>query len=62
MRRGWSRPTTPAALRAALVELIEDPGARERLEAGARSAAQGPYSWDVAGRQTLALYRSLGAG
>ena len=55
-------PDDAGALRAALVELIEDPGARERLEAGARAAANGPYSWDVAGRQTLALYRSLGAG
>jgi glycosyltransferase involved in cell wall biosynthesis len=55
-------PDDAAALRAAWVELSEDPGARERLEAGARAAAHGPYSWDVAGRQTLALYRSLGAG
>jgi len=47
-------PDDAAALRAALVELIEDPGARERLEAGARAAARGPYSWDVASRQTLA--------
>jgi glycosyltransferase involved in cell wall biosynthesis len=55
-------PDDPGALHAALVELIDDPAARERLGAGALAAAAGLYSWDAAARQTLALYRSLGAG
>jgi glycosyltransferase involved in cell wall biosynthesis len=55
-------PDDPGALREALTSLIDDPPARERLAAGALAAARGPYSWDAAGRQTLALYRALGAG
>jgi len=51
----------PAALRAALTELLEDGDARERLAAGARAAAAGPYSWDAAARRTLAVYRALSA-
>jgi glycosyltransferase involved in cell wall biosynthesis len=35
-------PDDPPALRAALAELVSDPGARERLAAGARAAARGP--------------------
>ena len=54
-------PDDPDALRAALVGLIADPGARSRLGAAALAAAQGPYSWDVAARETLALYERLGA-
>jgi glycosyltransferase involved in cell wall biosynthesis len=52
-------PGDPAALAAALTELIADPG--ERLELGARAAAAaaGPYSWDEVARQTLALYEEL---
>ena len=52
-------PDDPAALGAALVSLIENPGARERLAAAAAAAAAGPYSWDEAGRRTLELYRTL---
>ena len=52
-------PDDPAALRAALLALIADPDARDRLGARALAAARGPYSWDGAARETLALYRSL---
>jgi glycosyltransferase involved in cell wall biosynthesis len=52
-------PDDPDALRRALAGLIEDSTARARLSAAARVAAAGPYSWDHAARQTLALYRSL---
>ena len=52
-------PGDPDALRAALVGLIADPGARERLGAAALAAARGPYSWDTAARETLGLYESL---
>jgi glycosyltransferase involved in cell wall biosynthesis len=49
------------ALAGALNELLADPGARERLSAGARQAAAGPYSWDAVAEQTLALYGELTA-
>jgi glycosyltransferase involved in cell wall biosynthesis len=52
-------PEDPAGLHAALVQLIGDPEARERLAAAARAAADGPYSWDAAAAATLALYREL---
>jgi glycosyltransferase involved in cell wall biosynthesis len=52
-------PDDPDALRAALVALVADPDARDRLGDRALAAAQGPYSWDAAARETLALYRSL---
>jgi glycosyltransferase involved in cell wall biosynthesis len=52
-------PDDPQALRQALTGLIADPEARARLAAAARAAAAGPYSWDHAARQTLALYQSL---
>ncbi|HET9102001.1 MAG TPA: glycosyltransferase family 4 protein [Solirubrobacteraceae bacterium] len=52
-------PGDPAALGAALSELVADPRARAALAAGARAAAAGPYSWDTAARETLALYRRL---
>jgi glycosyltransferase involved in cell wall biosynthesis len=47
------------ALRDALSGLITDPAARDRLAAAARAAAAGPYSWDAAAAQTLAVYASL---
>jgi glycosyltransferase involved in cell wall biosynthesis len=53
-------PDDRDALHCALVELLGDPAARERLAAAARSAAAGPYSWDEAARRTLALYAELG--
>jgi glycosyltransferase involved in cell wall biosynthesis len=55
-------PGDPAALHAALVRLIGDPAGRDRLAAAARAAAAGPYSWDAAARQTVALYERLRAG
>jgi glycosyltransferase involved in cell wall biosynthesis len=48
-----------AALAAALNELLADPKARARLQAGARSAAGGRYSWREAAGRTLALYEQL---
>jgi glycosyltransferase involved in cell wall biosynthesis len=59
---GAARPVPPddaEALRAALTELLADAGARERLGAAALDAARGPYSWEAAAEQTLALYREL---
>ncbi len=52
-------PEDPVGLRAVLMELLGDPGERERLGAAAQAAARGPYSWDRAARATLELYRSL---
>jgi glycosyltransferase involved in cell wall biosynthesis len=49
----------PAALAAALGELIEDDAARSELAAAAQRAAQGPFSWQRIGAQTLALYEEL---
>jgi glycosyltransferase involved in cell wall biosynthesis len=48
-----------AALAEALAELLADPQGRERLEAGARAAAAGPYSWDSIAQRTLAMYREV---
>jgi glycosyltransferase involved in cell wall biosynthesis len=59
---GAARLVSPGdvdALAAALNELVADDGARGRLAAAARAAAAGPYSWDEAARQTLALYEDL---
>jgi glycosyltransferase involved in cell wall biosynthesis len=52
-------PGDPAALAAALTDLLADPGARARLAAAARVAAAGPYSWDAVAARTLELYREL---
>jgi glycosyltransferase involved in cell wall biosynthesis len=49
------------ALAGALDELLADRSAREQLEAGARAAAEGPYSWREAARRTLELYSTLRA-
>jgi glycosyltransferase involved in cell wall biosynthesis len=59
---GAGRLVTPddvAALHDALRELVGDPELRARLSAAALAAAAGPYSWDTAGRETVALYESL---
>jgi glycosyltransferase involved in cell wall biosynthesis len=59
---GAARLTPPDdrdALRTALAELIAEPRQRAALEAGARAAAAGPYSWEQAARATLGLYESL---
>jgi glycosyltransferase involved in cell wall biosynthesis len=52
-------PDDADALRAALVSLLADPAARQRLAAGALAAARGPYSWAAAAEATMSLYRSL---
>jgi glycosyltransferase involved in cell wall biosynthesis len=52
-------PGDADSLRAALGELLADADQRERLAAAARVAATGRYSWDEAGRATLALYEEL---
>jgi glycosyltransferase involved in cell wall biosynthesis len=52
-------PGDPQALATTLEALLADPEARDRLAAGAASAAAGPYSWDSVAEQTLALYREL---
>jgi glycosyltransferase involved in cell wall biosynthesis len=49
----------PAALRETLQALVDDPAARASLGQAAAAAAAGPYSWEVAARRTLELYRSL---
>ena len=52
-------PNDPAALHAALVRLIGDPVARERLAAGARRAADERYRWPAIARRHLELYATL---
>jgi glycosyltransferase involved in cell wall biosynthesis len=52
-------PGDPAALAAAVGELVADGEARTRLGEAAARAAAGPYSWDRAAERTLALYREL---
>lgn len=52
-------PEDPAALAAALSDLVGDEAARRELAEAAARAAAGPYSWDQAAQQTLALYREL---
>ena len=52
-------PNDPGALHDALERLLIDPQEREGLAWGALAAASGPYSWQEAAGQTLALYREL---
>jgi glycosyltransferase involved in cell wall biosynthesis len=52
-------PGDAPALHEALVRLLADPAARERLGAAARAAAAGPYAWDAIAAQHLALYAAL---
>jgi glycosyltransferase involved in cell wall biosynthesis len=52
-------PEDPEALAGALRDLLGDPAARERMAAGALAAAEGPYSWERIGRDTMGLYRRL---
>ncbi len=52
-------PEGPAALAAALDELVGSESARAELGAAAGRAAAGSYSWDEAARRTLALYAEL---
>jgi glycosyltransferase involved in cell wall biosynthesis len=55
-------PDDPAALHAALHELLDDPGRRAALAQGARRAVAETYSWDVAAQRTLELYRRVVGG
>jgi glycosyltransferase involved in cell wall biosynthesis len=60
--RGAARavpPNAPVELAAALQELIDKPGERERLALAAAEAAAGDYSWDSIAQQTTSLYRAL---
>jgi glycosyltransferase involved in cell wall biosynthesis len=52
-------PADAAALSSALAELLADESERQHLSDAALAAAAGPYSWDRAAEQTLALYREL---
>ena len=52
-------PDDADALAAALSGLVADPAAREQLATAALAAARGPYSWDAAARETLALYERI---
>jgi glycosyltransferase involved in cell wall biosynthesis len=49
----------PDALGAALAELTSDAAGRGRMAAAALAAARGPYSWEQAARETLALYERV---
>ena len=52
-------PSDPLALRQALLELLGDRAARERLSSAARSLATGEWSWKRVAERTSALYASL---
>jgi glycosyltransferase involved in cell wall biosynthesis len=52
-------PDDPSALREGLAGLLADRDRRERLAAGARGAAAGPYSWRESARRTIEVYRKL---
>ncbi len=52
----------PAALRSALMALLEDPSALDAMGAAARAARTGEYSWASVARRTLDLYERLRAG
>ena len=52
-------PDNHLALAGALSIVLKEPAERARLEAAARAAASGPYSWDAIAAQTLALYERL---
>ncbi|HEY3727833.1 MAG TPA: glycosyltransferase [Solirubrobacteraceae bacterium] len=52
-------PGDPRALRDALIELLQDPGERERVAAAALAAARGPYSWPAVARRTLEVYERV---
>jgi glycosyltransferase involved in cell wall biosynthesis len=47
------------ALADAMAKLAGDPDLRQRLAANARSLAEGKFSAEAIGRQTVALYGSL---
>lgn len=49
----------PAALAAAIGELLADPAERAELEERARAAAAGPYSWDRIAEDTQGVYEKV---
>ena len=51
-------PDDPAAIAAAVREIVEDEGTREKLVEAGRSRAA-TFTWESAARRTLALYRRL---
>jgi glycosyltransferase involved in cell wall biosynthesis len=55
-------PGDPAALAAALAELLRDPGRRERLGRAGREAVHARYGDEAMAAATLALYESLVQG
>jgi glycosyltransferase involved in cell wall biosynthesis len=55
-------PGDPAALAAAVRELLGDEAALAGLSAAAARAASGPFSWERIGARTLSLYEHLLAG
>jgi glycosyltransferase involved in cell wall biosynthesis len=52
-------PLDPAALAEAIVALLAEPSARERLGAAARQTAAEHFSWEACGRATVAAYREV---
>ena len=52
-------PRDPAALRAALTELIGDPALRRRLGDAARAHAQAAFAWEACIRDLTRLYASV---
>ena len=54
-------PRDPAALRAALQQLLGDPELRARLGAAARRRVQERFAWDAVLDATVALYEEASA-
>ncbi len=52
-------PGDPMELRIALADLVAHPDARSAQAEKAAEAASGPYSWERAARETIALYEEL---
>jgi glycosyltransferase involved in cell wall biosynthesis len=52
-------PGSVASLRAGLVELLEDPGARDQMSEAALRLARTEHSWDAVAEATEGLYRRL---
>ncbi len=52
-------PREPSALADAIVRLLSDPAALERLGAAARRTAAEHFSWEACGRATSAAYRDV---